>query len=166
MSIELIKQISSSSDQIPKTPSGINGLDAITEGGLPSGRSTLICGGAGCGKTLFSVEFLANGALEYNEPGVFMAFEETAEDLTQNVTSLGLDLKQLIAEKKLYIDHVRIDSNEIEESGDFDLEGLFIRLGYAIDLIGAKRVVLDTLEALFSGITNTMVLRSELRRLF
>lgn len=166
MSIELIKQISSSSEQIPKTPSGINGLDAITEGGLPTGRSTLICGGAGCGKTLFSVEFLANGVLDYNEPGVFMAFEETAEDLTKNVTSLGLDLPQMIAEKKLYIDHVRIDSNEIEESGDFDLEGLFIRLGYAIDSIGAKRVVLDTLEALFSGITNTMVLRSELRRLF
>ena len=151
---------------LPKTPSGITGLDEVTGGGLPTGRSTLLCGGAGCGKTLFSIEFLANGILAYNEPGVFMTFEETADDLAQNVASLGFDLKQMQADKMLAIDHVKVDRNEIEESGDFDLEGLFIRLGHAIDSVGAKRVVLDTIETLFSGITNTMILRSELKRLF
>ncbi|RYD78927.1 MAG: circadian clock protein KaiC [Sphingobacteriales bacterium] len=166
MNNEVIRPFSPSSHALKKTPTGIAGLDEITEGGLPAGRSTLICGGAGCGKTLFSVEFLARGILDYNEPGVIMAFEETAEDLAQNVASLGYDLDKMQADKMLLIDHVRLDKNDIEETGDFDLEGIFIRLGHAIDTLGAKRVVLDTLETLFAGITNTMILRSELRRLF
>ncbi len=167
MSIEYINNATSSSaNQIAKSLTGINGLDAITEGGFPTGRSTLVCGAAGCGKTLLSMEFLCNGIIEFNEPGVFIAFEETAEDLAQNVRSLGFDLDELVKNKMLYIDHIRVDRNEIEESGDFDLEGLFIRLGHAIDSVGAKRVVIDTIETLFSGIQNTMILRSELKRLF
>ncbi|RTQ46068.1 circadian clock protein KaiC [Hymenobacter gummosus] len=152
--------------QLPKAPTGIDGLDEITNGGLPLGRPTLICGSAGCGKTLMSVEFLVRGALEFDEPGVLMAFEETADELAANVTSLGFDLKQLVADKKLRLDHVHVDRSEIEETGEYDLEGLFIRLGYAIDSIGAKRVVLDTIESLFSGFSNQAVLRSEIRRLF
>jgi circadian clock protein KaiC len=151
---------------LPKTLTGITGLDEITEGGLPTGRPTLICGDAGCGKTLMSVEFIVRGAVEYNEPGVFVAFEEKSEELATNVASLGFDLKKLQEEKKLRIDHIHIDRSEIEETGEYDLEGLFIRLGYAIDSIGAKRVVLDTLENLFSGLDNQAVLRTELRRLF
>jgi len=151
---------------LPKTPSGITGLDEITEGGLPLGRPTLICGEAGSGKTLMSMEFIVRGATEYNEPGVFMAFEEKADELAMNVTSLGFDLDKLQAEKKIKIDHVHIDRSEIEETGEYDLDGLFIRLNYAIDSIGAKRVVLDTLENLFSGLSNQAVLRAELRRLF
>ncbi|HEX8348525.1 MAG TPA: circadian clock protein KaiC, partial [Hymenobacter sp.] len=152
--------------QLPKAPTGIEGLDEITEGGLPSGRPTLVCGSAGCGKTLMGVEFLVRGILQFNEPGVLMAFEETAEELSANVTSLGFDLPALQAQKKLRVDHVHVDRSEIEETGEYDLEGLFIRLGYAIDSIGAKRVVLDTIEALFSGFPNQAVLRSEIRRLF
>lgn len=152
--------------QFPKTPTGINGLDEVTEGGLPTGRPTLICGSAGCGKTIFGVEFLVNGITRFNEPGVFMSFEESAEDLAVNVKSLGFDLEQMIAQKKLRIDHVRVERSEIEETGEYDLEGLFIRLNHAINSIGAKRVVLDTLESLFSGIENTAILRSEIRRLF
>lgn len=151
---------------LPKTPTGINGLDEITEGGLPKGRPTLICGDAGTGKTLFSVEFIVNGATKYNEPGVFMAFEEKSEELAVNVASLGFDIKKLIADKKMRVDHVHIDRSEIEETGEYDLEGLFIRLGYAIDSIGAKRVVLDTIENLFTGLENQGILRAELRRLF
>jgi circadian clock protein KaiC len=151
---------------IPKTPTGITGLDEITEGGIPKGRPTLVCGQAGCGKTLMSLEFIVRGAMEFNEPGVFMAFEEKAEELVMNVASLGFDLKKLQAEKKLRIDYVHIDRSEIEETGEYNLEGLFIRLGYAIDSIKAKRVVLDTLENLFSGLTNQSILRAELRRLF
>lgn len=151
---------------LPKTPSGISGLDQITLGGLPTGRPTLICGSAGCGKTLFSLEFLIRGALDYNEPGVFMAFEEKPEELATNVASLGFDLMQLQAERKIKIDYVHIDRSEIEETGEYDLEGLFIRLGYAIDTIGAKRVVLDTIENLFAGLTDQGILRAELRRLF
>ena len=151
---------------LPKTPTGINGLDEITNGGFPKGRPTLICGSAGCGKTLFGIQFLVKGAVEFNEPGVFLSFEESPSDLSANVKSLGFDLEVLKAEKKLRIDHVYIERSEIEETGDYDLEGLFIRLNHAIDAIGAKRVVLDTIESLFSGMTNLAVLRSEIRRLF
>jgi circadian clock protein KaiC len=152
--------------QLPKAPTGIEGLDEITEGGLPLGRPTLVCGSAGCGKTLLGIEFLVRGILDYDEPGVLMTFEETADELASNVTSLGFDLKGMQADKKLRVDHVHIDRSEIEETGEYDLEGLFIRLGYAIDSIGAKRVMLDTIEALFSGFPNETVLRSEIRRLF
>jgi circadian clock protein KaiC len=154
------------STAIAKTPSGISGLDAITLGGLPTSRPTLLCGAAGCGKTLFAVTFLVNGAVRYNEHGVFMSFEERSGDLAANVMSLGYDLNALIADGRLAIDHVRIEAAEIEESGEWDLEALFVRLNYAIDKIGAKRVVLDTIEALFSGLKNQAVLRAELRRLF
>ncbi|MFD2162842.1 circadian clock protein KaiC [Paradesertivirga mongoliensis] len=150
----------------PKTLTGIKGLDEITEGGIPQGRPTLICGGPGCGKTLMSIEFIVRGAVEYNEPGVIMAFEEKAEELEMNVASLGFDLKALRDNKMIKIDHVHIERSEIEETGEYDLDGLFIRLGYAIDSIGAKRVVLDTIENLFSGLNNQAILRSELRRLF
>jgi circadian clock protein KaiC len=151
---------------LPKAPTGIQGLDEITAGGFPRGRPTLICGSAGAGKTLLAMEFLVRGATEYNEAGVFMAFEETAPELTQNVRSLGFDLDELVKEKKLLIDYVRIERSEIDETGDYDLEGLFIRLGTAIDAIGAKRVVLDTIENLFAGLQNQGILRAELRRLF
>jgi circadian clock protein KaiC len=151
---------------LEKSPTGINGFDEITKGGLPKGRPALVCGGAGSGKTLFGMEFLVRGALEFDEPGVFMAFEETAEELAQNVASLGFDLGGLSASGKLLIDHVRVERSEIEETGEYDLEGLFIRLGHAIDTIGAKRVVLDTIETLFSGLSNPMIIRSELKRLF
>ncbi len=151
---------------LPKSPSGIQGLDEITGGGLPKGRSTLICGGVGCGKTLLAMEFLVRGATQFNEPGVFMAFEENTNDLTQNVASLGFDLNDLVERKKLLLDFVSIERSEIQESGEYDLEGLFIRLGHAIDSIGAKRVVLDTIESLFSGLPNPAILRTELRRLF
>lgn len=152
--------------QLNKSPTGIDGFDEITAGGLPSGRPTLVCGSAGCGKTLFSMEFLVRGATEYDEPGVFIAFEETASDLTENVRSLGFDLDDLIAQKKLDIDFIQLVRHEIDEAGDYDLEGLFVRLAHAIDRIGAKHVVLDTLETLFSGLDNQAILRSELRRLF
>jgi circadian clock protein KaiC len=151
---------------LPKTPTGIAGLDEITQGGLPAGRPTLICGAAGSGKTLFSIEFIVRGALEFNEPGVFVAFEEKAEELAINVASLGFDLEALQKDKLIKLDHVHIERSEIEETGEYDLEGLFIRLGYAIDSIGAKRVVLDTIENLFSGLANQAILRAELRRLF
>src|SRR5512134_333342 len=151
---------------LPKSPTGIPGLDEITGGGLPKGRPTLIAGAAGCGKTLFAMEFLVNGAIYYNEPGVFVAFEENAEELAQNVASLGFDLKKLSRQKKLIVDHVRVERSEIEETGDYDLEGLFIRIGHAIDSIGAKRVVLDTIEVLFSALSNQGILRAELQRLF
>ncbi len=149
-----------------KTPSGINGLDEITGGGLPAGRPILVCGSAGCGKTLLGIQFLVRGITDYNEPGVFMSFEESSADLNQNVKSLGFDLEKLKAEKKLRVDHVRIERSEIEETGEYDLEGIFIRLNHAIETIGAKRVVLDTIESLFSGMTNMTLLRSEIRRLF
>ena len=151
---------------LPKARTGIEGLDQITEGGLPLGRPTLVCGGPGCGKTLLAMEFLIRGATQFGEPGVFMAFEETGEELAQNVRSLGFDLDALVAQKKIALDHVRVEPAEIEENGEYDLEGLFLRLGYAIDSVGAKRVVLDTVEALFGGFTNEALLRAELRRLF
>jgi circadian clock protein KaiC len=151
---------------LKKCPTGIAGLDEVTEGGVPLGRPTLVCGGAGSGKTLLAMEFLVRGALEYGEPGVFMSFEETEAELVQNVRSLGFDLGRLVADKKLRLDFVRVERSEIEETGEYDLEGLFLRLGYAIDTIGAKRVVLDTIESLFSGLSNGSILRAELRRLF
>lgn len=151
---------------LPKAATGISGFDEVTFGGLPAGRPSLICGAAGCGKTLFGVTFLVNGASHYGEPGVFMSFEERAKDLAANVASLGYDLDRLVSEGKLAIDHVRVERSEIEESGEYDLEGLFVRLGFAVDSIGAKRVVLDTIETLFSGFTDPSLLRAELRRLF
>jgi circadian clock protein KaiC len=151
---------------LEKCPTGIPGLDQVTNGGLPLGRTTLVCGGSGSGKTLFGMEFLVKGVRDYGEPGVFISFEENAEELAKNVTSLGFDVQHLIDKNKLVIDHVRIERSEIEESGEYDLEGLFIRLGFAIDSVGAKRVVLDTIEALFAALKNDGILRAELRRLF
>ncbi|HJU64267.1 MAG TPA: circadian clock protein KaiC [Gemmatimonadaceae bacterium] len=151
---------------LPKARTGIRGFDEITFGGLPRGRPTLICGGPGCGKTLFAAEFLVRGVTQFDEPGVFVAFEETAKDIAANVASLGFDIGQLVAERKLHVDHVRVERSEIDEIGEYDLEGLFVRLGHAIDKVAAKRVVLDTIEALFSGFDNAAILRAELRRLF
>ncbi len=151
---------------MPRCPTGVQGLDEVTNGGLPLGRPTLVCGGAGCGKTLLATEFLVRGILQYGETGAFISFEERAEDLAQNVASLGFDLKQLVAEKRLSIDHVNIGRTEILEAGEYDLEGLFVRLEHAIDSVKAKRVVLDSIESLFGGLANQAILRSELRRLF
>ncbi|MDU3043430.1 circadian clock protein KaiC [Bradyrhizobium sp.] len=151
---------------IAKSPTGIDGLDEVTFGGLPQGRPTVLCGAAGCGKTLFAMTFLYNGAVAFNEPGVFIAFEEQPEDLIKNVGSLSYDIERLIEQNKIVVDHIHLDRNEIEEAGDYDLDGLFIRIGFAIDSIGAKRVVIDTIETLFGGLDNQAVLRSELRRLF
>ncbi|MBE9242604.1 circadian clock protein KaiC [Synechocystis salina] len=157
---------SSQSLTLIKCPTGIQGFDEITNGGLPQARPTLICGSAGCGKTLFGVEFLVRGAIEYEEPGVLVTFEESAKEITQNVASLGWDLQDLIAKEKIFIDHIYVEASEIEETGEYDLEALFIRLGYAINKIGAKRILLDTIEVLFSGLDNANIVRSELRRLF
>jgi len=160
------KKTKSVAEVFSKSRTGIKGLDEITGGGLPAGRPTLVCGSAGCGKTLLALEFLVRGATLYDEPGVFMAFEETADELTSNVASLGFDLGDLIARRKLHVDYVHIERSEIEETGEFDLDGLFVRLGHAVDSIGAKRVALDTLETLFASLSNEMILRAELRRLF
>ena len=162
----IIPKTFASAVQLPKCLTGIQGLDEITGGGLPLGRPTLVCGGAGCGKTLLAAEFLVRGAVQFDEPGVFMSFEETEPELQANVASLGFDLTSLVRHKKILVDHVHIDRSEFQETGEYDLEGLFVRLGYAIDSIGAKRVVLDTLEALFASLPNEVILRAELRRLF
>lgn len=151
---------------LPKAPTGIAGFDEVTGGGLPRGRPTLLCGGAGSGKTVFAMEFLVHGAVKFGEPGVFMSFEEPANDLAQNVGSLGFDIADLVARGRIVIDHVRLERGDIEETGEYDLEGLFVRLGSAIDSVKAKRVVLDTIESLFAGLSNTSILRAELRRLF
>ena len=151
---------------LQKAPTGIPGFDEVTAGGLPKGRPSLICGGAGCGKSLFAVEFLVRGALQYGEPGVLMTFEESYQDIEKNVASLGFNIPQLVAQKKLFVDYVHLDRSQIEENGEYDLEGLFLRLHHAITTVGAKRVVLDTIEALFSGLQNQAILRAELRRLF
>ena len=151
---------------LPKAATGIAGFDDITLGGLPAGRPTLICGAAGCGKTLLAMTFLVHGATRFDEPGVFVSFEERSEDLAANVASLGYDLDRLVAERRLALDHVRVERSEIEESGEYDLEGLFVRLGYAVSQVGAKRVVLDTIETLFASFTDPTLLRAELRRLF
>lgn len=157
---------SSSTEPLRKQPTGIQGFDEITGGGLPEGRIALVTGGPGSGKTLFSMEFITHGIMQFNEPGLFVAFEETAKELETNVIGMGFDLKQMVEQKKLILDYIPIERAEIEETGDYDLEGLFVRLGYMIDSIGAKRVVLDTLEALFAGFPNELILRAELRRLF
>jgi circadian clock protein KaiC len=159
-------KIKTSNPGLEKAPTGIKGLDEIIHGGLPKGRVSLVCGGPGCGKTLFATEFLVRGAQEFGEPGVFMAFEETAEELAKNVASLGIDLDDLIQREKILVDYVFIERSEIQETGVYDLEGLFVRLADAIDTIGAKRVVLDTIETLFSGFSDDNILRAELRRLF
>src|SRR5688500_16603159 len=151
---------------LPKALTGIRGLDEVTRGGLPKGRPTLVCGGPGSGKTLLALTFLVNGATRFDEPGVLLTFEESAEEMASDVASLGFDLPQLIATGKLAVDYVRVDRSEIEETGEYDLEGLFVRLGHAIRAVGAKRVVLDTIESLFAGLKNDTILRSELRRLF
>jgi circadian clock protein KaiC len=160
------KTLPSRATALQKSPTGIAGLDEITGGGLPAGRPTLVCGGTGCGKTLLSMEFLVKGAIQFNEPGVFMAFEEKTVELETNVESLGFDLQKLQKDKMIKLDYVHIDRSEIEETGEYDLTGLFIRLGHAIDAIGAKRVVLDTIENLFSGLSNQGTIRAEVRRLF
>jgi len=149
-----------------KAPTGISGLDEITFGGLPRGRTTLVAGGAGSGKTIFAMEFLLRGAVQYNEPGVFVSFEENPDELRENFASLGYDLHDLVSRKKIVIEHIAIERSQIEETGEYDLEALFIRLDFARETIGAKRMVLDTIEVLFAGLQNTAVLRSELRRLF
>ena len=151
---------------LPKSPTGIIGLDEITGGGLPKGRPTLVCGSAGCGKSMLGVEFLVRGITQFNEPGVLVSFEEFPEDIVTNARSLGFDMDKLVQKKKLFLDYVRVERNEIQETGEYDLEGLFVRLNYAIEMVGAKRVVLDTIETLFTGLTNQAILRSELRRLF
>ncbi|MDB4931799.1 MAG: circadian clock kinase KaiC, partial [Myxococcaceae bacterium] len=151
---------------IAKAPTGIEGLDQLTGGGLPAGRPTLVSGGPGCGKTLLGMEFLVRGATRFDEPGVFVAFEETADELAKNVASLGFDLDGLVAQKLLAVDYVHVDPHEIEETGEYNLDGLFVRLGAALDAVGAKRIVLDTLEVLFGGFTDALTLRGEIRRLF
>src|SRR5687768_7470168 len=151
---------------LPKAATGIQGFDEITGGGLPKGRPTLVCGGPGCGKTLFAAEFLIRGATQFNEPGALISFEETGEELAQNVRPLGFDMDALVEEKKLALDYVRVEPNEIEEVGEYDLEGLMVRIALAIDSVDAKRIVLDTIEALFGGFRNQALLRAELRRLF
>lgn len=161
MSITAAISAAGAAHSLAKARSGIAGLDEITLGGLPAGRPTLICGGPGCGKTLLATSFLVNGALMFNEPGVFMSFEESTDDLIQNVASLGYDLGALVAQKKIAIDFVRLERSEIEESGEYDLEGLFVRLAYAFKSVGAKRVVLDTLEVLFAGLGDTQLLRAD-----
>jgi circadian clock protein KaiC len=156
----------SSNQELAKSPTGIQGLDEITNGGLPKGRPTLICGGAGSGKTLLAASFLLNGVVEFDEPGILMTFEETGEELASDLASLGYDLGKLVSEGKLIVDYVRVERSEIEETGEYDLEGLFVRLEYAVSSIGAKRIVLDTIESLFAGLSNPGILRAELRRLF
>ena len=142
------------------------GLDEITGGGLPRGRPTLVCGGAGCGKTLLAMEFLVRGATQVRRAGRVHGVRGDGRGAGRERRLARLRPRRLVAEKKIAIDHVRIERSEIEETGEYDLEGLFVRLGYAIDSIGAKRVVLDTIEALFAGLSNEAILRAELRRLF
>ena len=151
---------------IAKAPTGISGFDEVLGGGLPRGRPTIITGRAGCGKTLLSMEFLVRGAREFGEPGVFVSFEESPHELIENMASLGFDVAGLQAEGMLLLEHIHVERSEIEETGEYDLEALFIRLAFAIEQVGAKRIVLDTLEALFAGLPNHMILRAELRRLF
>jgi circadian clock protein KaiC len=161
-----MSQITPTVAALSKSPTGVPGLDEITNGGLPTGRPTLVCGGPGSGKTLLGITFLVNGALLYDEPGVLMSFEENAEELAEDVASLGFDLSRLVADRKLVVDYVHVERSEIEETGEYDLEGLFVRLEHAVNSIGARRVLLDTIESLFGGLENEAILRAELRRLF
>lgn len=156
----------SSPHGIAKSPTGIHGFDDLTLGGVPTGRPTLVCGSAGCGKTLFATTFLIHGARDYDEPGVFVTFEERPGDIVSNVASLGFALDRLVEDDKIAFEYIALDRSELEEAGDYDLEGLFLRLELAIDSIGAKRVVLDTIESLFSVFSNQAILRAEIRRLF
>lgn len=156
----------SSSNALTKVPTGIAGFDAITRGGLPAGRTTLLCGGPGCGKTIFAVEFLVHGIEKFNEPGVFVAFEETPADLAKNVASLGYDLERLRAGKWLAVDYVHLDPGDIEEVGSYTLDGLFVRLDLAVRTVKAKRVVIDSLEVLFARLKDALTIRGELQRLF
>src|SRR5580692_5017799 len=151
---------------LAKSPTGIQGLDEVTGGGLPKGRVTLLCGSAGCGKSLLAMEFLVHGAVRYGEPGVCMDFEETEEKLRANVASLGFDLRDLAKRKKLAVDYVFIERSQIAEAGEYNLDGLFIRLEHAVKAIKAKRIVLDSIEALFAGVADSAILRAELHRLF
>jgi circadian clock protein KaiC len=160
------KEVAFNRKTLPKSLTNIQGFDEITGGGLPKGRPTLVCGGPGCGKTLFAMEFLVRGATVYNEPGVFISFEETEKELTANVASLGFDLNKLVEQKKIWLEHIHVDRGEIEERGEYDLKSLFIRIHQAIESIGAKRVVLDTIESLFSALPNPTIIRTELRTLF
>jgi circadian clock protein KaiC len=155
-----------SSKTLPKAFTGIQGFDEITGGGLPRGRPTLVSGGAGSGKTLFGLQFLVRGATQYSEPGVLISFEESIPDLTKNVASLGFDLDRLVADKKLFVDHVSITRSELGETGEYDLDGLFIRIADAVQRVRARRVLLDTIEALFGELPNPGILRAEIRRLF
>jgi circadian clock protein KaiC len=154
------------SHELPKAPTGISGLDGVTGGGLPKGRPTLVCGPAGCGKTLLALEFLVRGITEFDEPGVFVAFEESADDLIANVSSMGFDLVRHVDDSMLVLDHIEVAGRAMEETGEWDLDGLLIRLGAAIDAVGAKRLVIDTIEVLFGAFSDTATLRAELRRLF
>ncbi len=160
------RKIQSKPITLPKSPTGIQGLDEITGGGLPKGRPTLVCGGAGCGKTLFAMEFIVRGATLYNEPGVFISFEETEKELIANVSSLGFKLDRLVANKKIWLEHIHIARSEIEQPEEYDLRGLFVRIHQAIENVKAKRIVLDTIESLFSALPNSTAVRTELRRLF
>jgi circadian clock protein KaiC len=166
MAKRIEKVRSHSTRSLPKALTGIAGLDEVSFGGLPRGRTTIVCGGPGCGKTMLGLEFVVRGAMEFDEPGVILAFEETVAEMTRNVASLGFDLDDLVRRKKLFMEFVHIEPREIQETGEYDLEGLFIRLQHAVKSVGAKRVMLDTLEALFSGFSNEGILRAEIRRLF
>jgi len=157
---------SMNTDQLPKALTGIRGLDEVTCGGLPTGRTTLVCGSPGCGKTLLGMEFLIRGAMEYGEPGVCLSFEESVAELSANVASLGFDVKDLIARKLLAIDYIYLDRSSMQETGDYDLEALFVRLALAVNTVGAKRIFIDSVESLFASLANESILRSELRRLF
>jgi circadian clock protein KaiC len=153
------------SSGLAKAPTGIRGFDEITGGGLPRGRASLVTGGPGAGKTLFGLEFLVRGAQDFDEPGVLLAFEESAEELADDVASLGFDLAGLEAGGHLVVDACRVDATEFVTTGEFDLDGLFIRLSAAVQAVGARRVVLDTIEVLFGALDNEAVVRAEFSRL-
>ncbi len=160
-----MKQSLHNHNQLHKCPTGIKGFDQITEGGIPQNRTTLLCGRAGTGKTLWGLDFLVKGATTYKEPGVFLSFEETEEELYKDVASIHLDLKGLVSQKKIQLEHVVLERRDIQAS-DFNLEGILIRLEHAIASIGAKRVVIDSIESLFAGLTDVGILRLEIKRLF